>query len=249
MDTAILEKSGKIFILAYDQGFEHGPTDFNEQNYHGNFILKIALEGNASCVAMHYGMAKQYYTPDIAKRIPLILKLNGKTNLYSKNVHQALTGNIDDAKRLGAVAIGMTINPGQVEENVEFSQFCELRREAEKNGLLTVIWSYGRGPEIENQYSKEIVAYSSRTAAELGADIVKVKYTGDPETFKWAVQVAGKTKVIASGTNNFEEGDYVENVKNMLKSGAAGLAVGRRVWQDPEPIALAQKVAAAIYNN
>lgn len=248
MDTKKIEKNGKIYMLAYDQGLEHGPVDFTEdlKNYDPARILEIAVKGNASCVTMQYGLAKQVYTKEFRAKMPLILKVNGKTKLNSTNYLPSLTASVEEAKKLGAVGIGFTINPGQTDEHIAFDQFCELRREAEKAKMITILWAYARGPEIKDQFSPEIVAYATRTAAELGADVAKVKYTGDPKTFEWAVKVAGKTKVVASGTDNFK-GNYVKAVTKMMESGAYGVAVGRKVWQDKEPIKLSKELAKAIY--
>ena len=121
-----------------------------------------------------------------------------------------------------------------------------MRREAEKAGLITVLWCYARGPEIQDQFAKDVVAYAVRVGSELGADVLKVKYTGDPESFAWAVKSAAGAKVIASGTNNFSD-NYVEDVSNMLTSGASGLAVGRHLWQSQDAINLSKQVARVIY--
>jgi class I fructose-bisphosphate aldolase len=247
MNTAAIEKNGKIFMLAYDQGMVHGPTDFNDINRDPNFIIKIGLEGNASCIALHYGIAKKFYNPNLRHTLPLILKLNAKSKLYSLNDRPALHANVEDAVKLGAVGVGMTIHPGVLTEAQQYEQFAQVRREAEKAGLITIIWCYARGPEIKSTGSVDVVAYAARIAAELGADVVKLKYTGDPESFSWAVKNAVGTKLIASGTDNFD-GDYIEAVKNMMKSGAAGIAVGRKVWQDADPISMAKKVAEVIYS-
>jgi class I fructose-bisphosphate aldolase len=249
MDTSAIEKNGKIYLIAYDQGLEHGPArDFNKKNAHPNYIFRIASEGNASCVAMHYGMAKRYYTRELQREVPLILKVNGKTSLYSGNYLSAVTANIEDALNVGAVGIGFTIFPGQEEEQFGFEQFAEMRRIAEQEGLITVLWSYARGPEIEDQHDKDVVAYAIRTAAELGADVAKVKYSGDPESFSWAIEMGGGIKVLASGTDNFGE-DYVSEVGQLVKSGATGLAVGRKVWQHDDAINFSKEVAAKIYNS
>ncbi len=247
METSKIEKNGKIFMVAYDQGLEHGPSkDFNETNVNPDYILKLAVEGNASCVAMQYGIAKRFYTEEYKNKIPLILKLNGKTKLNSKNFLAANIANIEDALSLGAVGVGFTINPGQTDEQIGYEKFSVLRREAEKAGLITVLWSYARGPEITDQFSKEVVSYAARVGAELGADVLKVKYTGDPESFAWAVKSAAGTKVIASGTDNFGE-NYLSDLTRMLESGANGLAVGRHLWQDPDAINLGKKIAEVIY--
>lgn len=248
MDTARIEKNDKIYLLAYDQGLEHGPTDFNDKNYHPNFIFKIALESGASCVAMQYGTAKRYYTKELRKKMPLILKLNGKSNLYSKNYLSAITGSVEDARSLGAVGIGFTIYPGQPDEHLAYQQFAEIRREAEKAGLITILWSYARGPEIESDFDKDVVAYAIRIASELGADVAKVKYTGDPKSYAYAAKMGAGIKVIASGTSNFPE-DYISEVGKIMEAGIDGLAVGRKVWQHDDPISFGKKVAAKIYNS
>jgi len=196
---------------------------------------------------MQYGMAKQAYTKDLIGKLPLILKLNGKTKLNKNNPNPAVIASVEEAKEMGAVGIGFTINPGQDGENIGYTQFSQIRKEAEKAGLFTAIWSYARGPEISNQFDRDVVAYATRVAAELGADIAKVKYTGDPQTFAWAVKVAGKTKVLASGTDNFPQ-DYINGVKEMLKSGAHGIAVGRKIWQDENAINLGKELANVVLN-
>lgn len=251
MNTKLIERNGKIYLLAYDQGLEHGPSDFNDANYHPNFIFKIALESAASCVAMQYGLAKRYYDKALKRKMPLIVKLNGKSALYSKNSLAALTATPEEAKALGAVGVGFTIYPGQVDEHLAYQQFAEIRRQCEKLGLITILWAYARGPEIADQYSKEVVSYAIRIAAELGADVAKVKYTGDPETYSWSKKMGGGIKVIASGTNNFPEEDdaYLRELGKLMRVGIDGVAVGRKVWQHSDPINFGKKLAAKIYNS
>ncbi len=246
MDTSKVEKQGRIFLLAYDQGLEHGPADFNEWSADPANIIKTGLEGGATCIAFQYGIARRFYTPDLKDKLPLILKVNGKSNLNKKNYLGALTASVEDAVKLGAVGIGFTINPGQTDEHIAYDQFVHLRREAEKAGLFTAVWSYARGPEIENQFDPKVVAYAVRIAVELGADMVKVKYPGSAETFAYAVQNAAGAKVLASGTDNFQ-GDYIEAVAEMLESGAHGIAVGRKVWQDEKAVDVAKGLSKVLF--
>ena len=247
MDTSVIEKNGKIFMLAYDQGLVHGPSDFNEFSVEPQNIMQLGIDGGATCLTMQYGIAKRFYTTEIRKQIPLILKINGATNLCKANTTMSLTGSVEDAINLGAVGIGMTINPGQINEADAFNQLVILRREAEKAGLLLAVWSYARGPEIKDQFDPKVVAYAVRAAAELGADIIKVKYTGSSETFKWAVENSCGAKVLASGTDNFPT-DYIPAVKKMLESGADGVAVGRNVWQAANPLATAKAIAETLFS-
>lgn len=248
MDTKAIEKKGRIYLLAYDQGMEHGPSDFNEDNYHPNQIVKIALETDASCITMQYGMAKRYYDKSLRRKLPLILKLNGKTRLNSANYTSALLATPADAKALGAVGVGFTIYPGSENESHGLAQFAEIRRECEKLGLITVVWAYARGPEIKDQYDKDVIAYAIRTAAEIGADVVKCKYPGDPKSFAFGKKMGAGIKVVASGTGNFPD-DYFREIGLLMKAGIDGVAVGRNVWQNTDPINFGKKLAAKIYHS
>ncbi len=78
------------------------------------------------------------------------------------------------------------------------------------------------------------MAYAARVALELGADAMKIKYTGgDPKTFSWAVKVAGRVPVLMSGgpkTKTDEE--FLRQVEGVVAAGGgSGVAVGRNVWQ------------------
>ena len=93
-----------------------------------------------------------------------------------------------------------------------------------------------------------IVAYAARIGMELGADAVKIKYSGDPETFNWAVRSAGKAHVFMSGgakTKTDEE--FLKQLSGVMEAGATGLAVGRNVWQHPEPLEITKKIKEVIF--
>jgi len=78
------------------------------------------------------------------------------------------------------------------------------------------------------------VAYAARIAFELGADIAKVKWTGDRESFRWVCQAAAETKVVLSGGVKTEApAEFLSVVTSVMEAGGAGVAVGRNVWQRP----------------
>ena len=80
--SKITTSNGRAIYLAYDQGMEHGPTDFNDENVDPEEILQIAKDGGVNAIILQKGIAEKYYTDEF-KSIPLILKLNGKTNLIA----------------------------------------------------------------------------------------------------------------------------------------------------------------------
>ncbi|MBI2622218.1 fructose-bisphosphate aldolase, partial [Candidatus Microgenomates bacterium] len=81
-DLSKITTNGRALFLAYDQGMEHGPTDFDDKSVDPQNILQIAVNGGFNAIIFQKGVAEKYYmgTP-FAQKIPLILKLNGKTNL------------------------------------------------------------------------------------------------------------------------------------------------------------------------
>jgi len=240
-------KDGKCLILAYDQGFEHGPTDFDLINVDPDYIFRIALEGGYNALAVQAGIAEKYRTQEY-KKIPLIIKLNGKTALSKGDPLSLQHTTVKYALKLGAIAVGYTIYLGSEHEQTMFREFSRICEEAHSLGIPVVCWMYPRGAGVSNEFSTEILAYAARVAMELGADIVKLKYNGDVNAMKWVVKCAGKTKVVIAGGPHVSEQDFEKLTHDAISSGAAGMAVGRNVWQDKTPLILTKNLKEIIFN-
>ncbi|MEM3671386.1 MAG: aldolase [Thermoprotei archaeon] len=239
-------KSGRSLLLAYDQGLEHGPTDFNERNLDPSFILEIAKKGGFNGVVFQKGVAEKYYDGSV----PLILKLNGKSSLSKGEPISRQVCSVEEAVSLGAKAVGYTIYLGSQFESEMFAEFGRIHESAHKHGIPVIAWVYPRGASIKDDTAPEIVSYAARAGLELGADAVKIKYTGDPSTFSWAVKNAGKIKVYMSGGPKAPtEQDFLKQVQGAIQAGATGLAVGRNVWQSEDPFELAAKLRAIVLEN
>ena len=115
---------------------------------------------------------------DYAGDIPLILKCNSHDVLHDeKDPLSAVTAGVEDALRLGCVAVGFTIYPGSSASTVMYEELRHLTREAKDAGLAVVVWSYPRGSELskDGETAIDVVAYAAQIAAQLGANIIKVK--------------------------------------------------------------------------
>jgi class I fructose-bisphosphate aldolase len=265
--------NGKLMILPIDQGLEHGPVDFfdDENNVmacaNPDFQYKLAMAGQFSAIALHIGLAEKYYA-DYAGKIPLVLKLNGKTCVPSdEEAFSPLTSTVEDAVRLGADAVGYTLFVGSPRQDEDIAQFRDVRREAEKYGMPIIMWAYPRGRDIDKKGGKNslyAIQYAARVGAELGADIVKVNYPeiSDAkrstypvpynalqydalEAARSVVNAAGsKTKVIFSGGSKVSHDELYANVHTAFQSGAIGLIFGRNMWQRPmdEAVEITQNV-------
>lgn len=247
-DLSLLLKDGKGVFLAYDHGLEHGPSDFLVgETANPEFILNLAYESGLQAVIFQKGVAEKYYTPEWQAKIPLILKLNGKTKWQKKNPYSPLVCSVEYAKKLGAAAIGYTLYPGSGNEPLMFKEFGQVAEEAKKLELPVIAWVYPRGDGIENENSPEVVQYAARIGLELGADMIKIKYSGSKESFRKAVEVAKPLEVFLSGGSKLPEDKFLEVVEGVMEVGASGVAVGRNVWQSENPRGTAEKVYRAVF--
>lgn len=251
--------NGTLLILPIDQGLEHGPVDFlpNPASGDPDYQFRLALEGKYSAIALHIGLVEKYFKPYVGK-VPLILKLNGKTAIPSdKKALSPLTATVEDAVRLGADAVGYTLYVGSPRQDKDFTQYLAIRREAERYGMPLIVWSYPRGEAIDEKGGRDClyaVDYAARVADELGADVVKLNLPkppkpGMPEKYvdlnlsieemaKKVVASAGRTLVLFSGGSKLSDEDLLNKVEICLKAGATGLIFGRNMWQRPYQAAL-----------
>jgi len=253
--------NGTLMVLPIDQGLEHGPVDFfaNPASKDPAFQWELALEGGYSALACHWGLAR-FYMEKYAGRVPLILKLNGKTAIPSdEEAFSALTSTVEDAVALGADAIGYTLFVGSPRQADDFRQFLEVRNKAEKYGMPIVVWSYPRGSAIEAKGGRDslyAVDYAARVAHELGADVIKINIpqkknqAAEPKPYNqldWSpeeairrvIESAGRSLVIFSGGSKVSDEDLLAKVNSTMEQGATGLIFGRNMWQRPKDGALA----------
>lgn len=245
-------RNGTALFLPYDQGLEHGPRDFfaNPEAGDPRYIVKLAIEGNFNGIAIQIGLAEKFYW-DFAGEVPLILKLNGKTDIPSDDeALSPLHAQVAEAVRLGADAVGYTLYVGSPAQERDFTQLRAVRRDAERLGMPLIVWAYPRGSAIAGKGGNDsfyAVDYAARTASELGADVVKVNFphpekrTGvkapydgkfsSQEAVNAVVRSANRTLVLISGGEKAGDDAMFEKARESMEAGAAGLIFGRNVWQ------------------
>ena len=244
--------NGTAIFLPYDQGLEHGPRDFfaNPAASDPKYVIKLALEGGFNGIAVQIGLAEKFYW-DYAGEVPLVLKLNGKTDIPEAiDPLSPVNATVRDAVRLGADAVGYTLYVGSPAQEHDFRQYLAIREEAQQFGMPLIVWSYPRGAAIDAKGGKDsfyAVDYAARTASELGADVVKVNfphpekqsgvppaYQGDVSTQQAigaVVRSANRTLLLVSGGERAGDAAMLEKARQSLEAGATGLIFGRNVWQ------------------
>jgi len=240
----------RALFLAYDHGFEHGPKDLIGKSIDPEYILDLAVKGEYTGIILQKGIAEKYYTSTkYQQRVPLILKINGKTNIPQiTDPYSPINCSVDYAKKLGAKAVGYTIYLGSKQEEKMFEDFGKIQEQAHRLKMAAIAWIYPRGSAVENESSPEITAYAARVGLELGADMIKIKYCGSEQTFKKVVQSAGKTKVMLSGGPKIGDEEILKTIESVIKAGATGAAVGRNVFQHQDPLAMTEKIKKVIFD-
>ena len=247
--------NGTLMILPIDQGLEHGPIDFfdNPESIDTDWIYRLAVAGNFSGIALHIGLAEKYHKA-YAGRVPLVLKVNGKTNVPSDDeAFSSMTSSVEDAVRLGADAVGYTLFVGSPSQDVDIAQANEVRRECERYGIPMIIWAYPRGVAMKAKGGIDTlyaVDYAARVACEVGCDIVKLNepkwdaatadkmpkpyntlQLSDVDGLRKVVKSAGRTLVLVSGGSKMGDDATIHKARIAMEAGCVGLIFGRNMWQ------------------
>jgi class I fructose-bisphosphate aldolase len=248
LEDSALVRDGKILILAYDHGLEHGPSDFEAvpETMDPETVWDIATHDAVTSLAVQKGIAERYY-PSYEDDVDLLAKVNGTSNLWMGEYDSAVNWTVDNAADLGADAIGFTLYGGSNNEVEMAEEFRDAQEAARDHDLPIVMWSYPRGQGVKNDTKDDVIAYASRLALELGADVAKIKYPGSPEAMQWAVDAAGPVNVVMSGGSKTDDRSFLESVEAVLDAGGDGLAVGRNVWQREHPMEMLDALEALIF--
>ncbi|WP_156025346.1 class I fructose-bisphosphate aldolase [Thermogemmatispora carboxidivorans] len=251
--------TGKLVILPVDQGFEHGPARSfapNPAGYDPRYHFQLAVEAGCNAYAAPLGFLEAG-AAEFAGEIPLILKCNNHDLLYeSRDPLPAVTASVEDALRLGCSAIGFTIYPGSAARDTMYEELRELTRQAKAHGLAVVVWSYPRGSGLskDGETAIDVVSYAVHIAAELGANIIKVKLPSEkiekPEAQKvyqkYEIPIAtladrvrhvvqsafnGRRIVIFSGGPAAADEQVFEEVRAIRDGGGFGSIIGRNSFQ------------------
>jgi class I fructose-bisphosphate aldolase len=258
--------TGKMVILPVDQGFEHGPARSfapNPAAYDPRYHFQLAIEAGCNAYAAPLGFMEAAVS-DYCGEVPLILKCNNHDLLNDeRDPISAVTASVNDALRLGCSAVGFTIYPGSTERNHMYEQLREMAEEAKSVGLAVVVWSYPRGSSLskEGETAIDVVTYAAQIAAQLGADIIKVKLPSAKielaeaqkvyqkyeipistlaDRVKNVVQSAfdGRRIVIFSGGATAADEQVFSEARAIRDGGGFGSIIGRNSFQRSKPDAL-----------
>ncbi len=235
----------RTIIVPLDHGVSVGPI-FGLVDLR-NTVNKVA-EGGANAVLMHKGIPRRSHRGS-GRDIGLIIHLSASSNLSPFPNAKTLVGSVEDALRIGADAVSVHLNLGDETERYMLSELGRISTSADNWGMPLLAMVYARGSKVKSEYDPEVVKHCARLAEELGADVVKVPYTGSIESFKEVVDGCDIPVVIAGGPKMDNTKDILQMAHGAIQAGAAGLSVGRNIFQADNPTALVRALHGIVHEN
>lgn len=223
--------SCRTVIVPLDHGVSIGPVEGIKNMK--KTVDEIA-KGGANAIILHKGLVEAGHRRS-GKDLGLIVHLSASTVLAPDPNAKVLVATVEEAIKLGADGISIHVNIGAENESAMLRDFGYIAGKAQEWGMPLLAMVYTRGPKIKNEYDVQVVKHAARVGCELGADIIKVPYTGTPESFREVVEGCPKPIVIAGGPKMTNDREVFEMVEGAIAAGAAGVSIGRNAFQHPEP--------------
>lgn len=245
MERIINRVTGRTIIVPMDHGVSVGPID-------GLVDMRKAVsniaEGGADAVLMHKGLVRCGHRAG-GRDVGLIVHLSSSTSLAPSPNAKTLTATVEDAIKHGADGVSVHVNLGDETESQMLSDLGRVSAIANEWGVPLLAMMYARGKHIHNPFDVKNVAHCARVAVELGADLVKVSYPGDIDSFSQVVEACCVPVVIAGGEKMNSTREFITMVHDSVRAGGAGLSVGRNVFQHKNSAMLVKALRGVVHED
>lgn len=235
-------QSGNFVIIPLDHGVTIGPVRGLKDM--PSTITQIA-EGGGDSVLIQKGIAKHEHRK-VSADIGLIVHINAATTVGPDPNDKVMVGSVKEAIRLGADAVSVHINVGSETEPHQLQDLGRVAEQCDEYGMPLLAMTYVRGPDVDAS-DAETVAHATRIGAELGADVVKTSYTGEPEEYREVIEGCPVPVVIAGGPKAETKREVLQDIRDAMDVGARGVAMGRNVFQQDDVAAMTRAVSLIVH--
>lgn len=233
---------GRYLIVPMDHGITMGAVTGLKDI---ESTIAAVTRGGADAVLTQKGIAPRVH--EHKHNAGYIVHLNASTTIGPNENDKRSTGTITDAIRAGADAVSFHINVGSEFEREQIEQLGTLTGEASEYGMPVLAMAYARGPGVD-EHDPDALGHAVRLAEELGADLVKTAYSGDPDGFEHVIESTRLPVVIAGGSRGTDR-ETVEMVRGAMDAGGAGVSMGRSIFQHDSPEAITRAVATVLHDD
>ncbi len=235
----LIQSDGHALFLPVDHGYFQGPTRRLEEP---RKTIEPLLP-YADALFITRGVLRSSVDPDNTR--PVILRVSGGTSMVGKDLaNEGITTSMEEAIRLNASAVGISIFVGSDYEKESLLNLSKLVNQGERYGI-PVMAVTAVGKELDKRDARYL-ALSSRIAAELGARVVKTYWCQDFEKVTTGCPVP---VIMAGGPQVDTELEVFEFVYDGMQKGAIGVNLGRNIWQNDFPVAMIKAIRAVVHQN
>lgn len=245
LERIIDRNSSRTVIIPMDHGVTIGPVDGLADM---RTTVSKVVAGGANAILMHKGIVRAGHR-GAGRDVGLIIHLSASTTVSPDPNAKELVCSVEEAVKLGADAVSIHINLGAETDRDMLSQLGFVSEVCMEWQMPLVAMMYTRGGKIKNEYDVKYVRHAARVGVELGADIVKVVYTGSTESFTEVVAGCPVPVVIAGGAKMDSDEDIFKMVDGALKAGATGVSIGRNTFQHENPEKMVAALCKMVHKN
>lgn len=228
--------TGRTVMLAVDHGYFLGPTSGLEDLR----ATITPLLPYADALMPTRGAVRTSVDPALAAEVPLCMRVSGANSILGELSNEEITVSMEDALRLNVSAVALSIYVGSEFQKQTLHNLARLIDQGQRYGMpVLAVTAVGKDMVRDARY----LALSCRIAAELGAHIVKTYYC---EGFERVVGTC-PVPVVMAGGKKLPEPEALELTYNAIKRGAAGVDMGRNIFQSEAPVAMIQAVRAIVH--
>jgi len=237
-----ISTNDRYLIVPMDHGITMGAVD-------GLVDIESTIDGvtrgGADAVLTQRGVAPRVHPNK--NDAGYIVHVNGSTTIGPDESDKRVTATAEDAVRAGADAVSFHINVGSDHEPDQIEELAELTADADRLGLPVLAMAYARGPGVD-ETDPESLGHAVRLAEELGADVVKTGYSGGGDSFARVTESTRLPVVIAGGSKGTDR-ETVEMVRGAMDGDAAGVSMGRSIFQHEDPEGIARAVSVIVHDD
>jgi len=238
MSKIIRPEDNRCVMLAVDHGYFLGPTERLEVP--SNTIKPLL--SYADSLMLTRGILRTSVNPN--NGIPIVLRVSGGSSIVGEDLsNETITTSVEEAIRLNASCLAISIFVGSKYEHQTLSNLAKLVNQGERYGIpVLAVTAVGKEMARDARY----LSLACRIAAELGAHIVKTYYC---ENFEKVIEGCPIPVIIAGGKKLPQEADALELAYTAVQHGAAGVDMGRNIWQSDYPVEMIKAVRAVVHEN
>lgn len=233
----------RLLVVPLDHSVSDGPVTGGRRLNH---LVGQLADNGVDAVVLHKGSLR-YIDHRWFAQMSLIVHLSASTVRAPDPDAKYLVATVEEALRLGADAVSVHVNLGSRQEMHQIADLAAVSDSCDQWNLPLLAMMYARGPNIRDPRDPELVAHGCSLAADMGADIVKAVYVGSVTEMAEITSTCPIPVVVAGGTRLNSTSAVVSMVDDTLRGGAAGVAMGRNVFQSSDPGLTAREICDHIH--